>query len=143
MSSVASALAAGRRFAEAHALKLRFAATGAVNTVVGLGTFPLLITAFSPYGLNYIGALLLSHVICVSFAFYTTKVFTFKTKGNIVREFSKYYPFNLCNLAINLVTLPFLVHILKFPVIPSQLGYGMVVMILSYFWHSRITFRPK
>jgi putative flippase GtrA len=126
-----------------HALKVRFAAAGVVNTIVGLGTFPLLVTVFSPYGLNYVCALLISHVLSVGFAFCTTKFYTFKSKNNIVREFFKYYPFNLCTLTVNLATLPFLVHVLKLPVIPAQLGYGVFVMMLSYLWHSRITFRPE
>jgi putative flippase GtrA len=124
-------------------VKLRFLIAGTLNTTFGLGIFPLLMLGFGRMPRGYLIALVISHPLSIVFAYITNKYFTFRTRRNYLREFAKFSSFYLINFAANLVALPFCVEVLRWPAIPSQLAFATIVMALSYFWHSRVTFRQK
>jgi putative flippase GtrA len=122
---------------------LRYVLAGGLNTLLGLALFPALLW-ISPYlERNYLIALVISQVVCVVFAFSTYKYGVFRTRTNILREFSYFSSFYYVSFGINLVSLPLLVHGLSIRPLYAQLGFSFVTMIGSYLWHSRVTFRAK
>jgi putative flippase GtrA len=58
-------------------------------------------------------------------------------------EFVKFISFHLTYFFINLISLPVLVEFLGFNPVTGQVLFAIVVIISSYFWHSKITFTPK
>lgn len=124
-----------------RALPLRFAAAGAVNTVVGLSVYPLLLWTFGPWGLHYKVALVISQVICICLAFLTMRR-AFRSRGDNLRAFFKFSGFYLLCAAFNFAALGFLVEDMHARPIPAQLALSALIMATSYFWHSRITFKP-
>jgi len=75
------------------------------------------------------------------FAFVVYKIGVFQTRANLLREFGAFSSFYLINYATNWVALPLLVEGARIPPIFAQLGFSIVLIIGSYFWHSRLTFK--
>lgn len=125
-----------------HQVKVRFLLTGALNTVIGLGTFPALYYLLESLQLHYLVILTISQVLCVCFSYLTNKFLVFKTSGNYVNEFSKFITFHLSYFAVNLIVLPLMVSGLDFNPVIAQSLFAIAVVVSSYFWHSRITFSP-
>ena len=125
-----------------HQVKIRFLLAGALNTVIGLGTFPALYYLLESRRLHYLVILTISQVLCICFAYLTNKFLVFKTKGNYVHEFSKFITFHLTYFAVNLIVLPLMVSGLSFNPVIAQSLFAVLVIVSSYFWHSRITFSP-
>jgi putative flippase GtrA len=124
-------------------IKVRFLFAGILNTFVGLTTFPFLYFALSSSKLHYLELLTISQPICIGFAFVTNKFLVFRTTGNYIPEFIKFISFNLFYFLINLLVLPLLVEFLGFTPVTGQVLFAIVAMVLSYFWHSQITFFKK
>lgn len=126
-----------------HEKKLRFLIAGGVNTLVGLSVYPLLYLWLEPLGLGYIQILLIAQVICITFSFISNKYFVFKTKGNIRKEYVKFFLFYGFYLALNLLCLPFLVEKVGITPIISQTLFSVAIIISSYFWHNFFTFKQE
>ncbi len=60
---------------------------------------------------------------------------------NILREFATFASFYLFNYAANWAALPLLVEIAGISPIIAQLGFTVVLVVGSWFWHNRVTFR--
>lgn len=131
-----------KRFSNLYALKLRFLVVGAVNTVVGLGVYPILYVLLSPIEIGYLGVLICSQVICISISFLNQKYFVFKTTRNKYREYAKFFTFHCFYLTLNLACLPIMVEAGNMNPIIAQLLFSSLLIITSYYWHSRITFKP-
>ena len=124
-----------------HEKKLRFLIVGGVNTLVGLLVYPLLYLFLEPLGWGYIQVLLLAQVICITFSFICNKYFVFKTKGNIHKEYAKFFLFYGLYLALNLLCLPLLVEKVGISPIISQTLFSVAIIVSSYFWHNFFTFK--
>ena len=120
---------------------LRFLVAGGLNTLVGLAFYPLLLWSVPILHTHYMIALGISQAICLCFAFIIYKLGVFRTRGNLAREFAKFASFYLINYALNWLALPLLVEAGGVPPIIAQVGFSLLVMVGSYFWHSRLTFR--
>ena len=120
---------------------LRFMLTGAANTAFGLAIYPLLLWAVPAFHMHYLVALGAAQAISLCFAFATYKLGVFRTRGNLAREFGAFSSFYLFNYAANWVALPLLVELGGVPPIIGQLGFTALLILGSWFWHSRVTFR--
>jgi putative flippase GtrA len=120
---------------------LRFMLAGAVNTAFGLAIYPLLLWSVPTLHTHYLIALGVAQAISLCFAFATYKIGVFRTRGNVAREFGTFSSFYLFNYAANWAALPLLVELGGIPPIIAQLGFTAMLILGSWFWHSRVTFR--
>jgi putative flippase GtrA len=120
---------------------LRFMLAGAANTAFGLAIYPLLLWSVPALHTHYLIALGVAQAISLCFAFATYKIGVFRTRGNLAREFGTFSGFYLFNYAANWAALPLLVELGGVPPILAQLGFTAVLIVGSWFWHSRVTFR--
>lgn len=125
----------------AAGLKARFAAAGLLNTAFGLSVFPALLLVFGRFGLQYEAALLISQLLCISFAYVTMRG-AFRARGYHLGQVSRFSAFYVLGAGFNFLALPFCVEILGLRAIPAQFGLSLVTIAASYLWHSRITFQP-
>lgn len=123
-----------------HSKKIKFLVAGAINTLVGLTTYPLLYFFLSPLRFGYITILFVAQLFCISFSFVTNKYFVFKTKGNIKSEYSKFFTFHAIYFLINIIALPMMVEIFKLNPMVAQVIFSLLIIITSFYWHSYITF---
>jgi len=133
---IARLAASGRR-------PLRFAVAAAANTAFGLAFYPLLLLAVPALRTHYLIALGIAQAICLCFAFTTYKLGVFRTHGNVLREFGAFSSFYLANYAANWAALPLLVELGGVSPVIAQLGFTAVLMVGSYFWHARVSFRTR
>lgn len=120
---------------------LRFALAGALNTALGVAFYPALLWFFAPLRQHYMVALGISQAVCLLFAFGTYKLGVFRSQGSILREFLRFSSFYLIIYAANWLALPVLVEFAKIDPLYAQIGFTVVIVTGSYFWHSRITFK--
>jgi len=120
---------------------LRFILAGVPNTILGVGLYPVLLWSFDFFREHYMVALGINQIVCLIFAFGVHKFGVFQTQGNVLVEFPKFASFYLLNYLVNWAVLPLLVQVGKFDPAIVQLAFTLVVLIGSYFWHSRISFR--
>ena len=121
---------------------LRFLVAGAANTIFGVSIYPLLLWSSETLHHHYMLALGIAQAVSLCFAFATHKFGVFRTRGNLLREFGTFSSFYLFNYAANWVALPLLVELGSVPPVIAQLAFTFVLIVGSYFWHSRVTFRP-
>lgn len=126
-----------------HETKARFVLAGGFNTAFGLAVYPLLMWTFGHKGLNYMVALPIAQVASLCVAYMTQKTLVFRTKGNYFTEFIKFSAFYMGNFFIVAIILPILVEIFHQNPIFAQFILSLGVIFVSYFWHSRVTFRRE
>ncbi len=119
----------------------RFVFAGMLNTGFGLAIYPLLLWSLPVLRTHYLGALMIAQAVSILFAYSTYKLSVFRTRANVAREFGMFSSFYVIASVINWAALPFAVEVLHIAPIPAQLGFSFILMVASYFWHSRITFR--
>lgn len=80
-------------------------------------------------------------IINITNAFICHKFFVFKTKGNYVREYLRYYVVYSVPIGMGFVFFPLCIEVLKmnFYVIQAMLTFFTV--IISWFGHKHISFR--
>ena len=65
----------------------------------------------------------------------------FQTRGGYAREITAFVSFYGVNYAANWIALPAMVEVAHIPPIIAQLMFSAVIIVTSYFWHSKVTFR--
>ena len=140
MGRMQSCLEMGRVLAHEHQVKIRFLLAGALNTAIGLGVFPVLYFLAAPLKFHYLIIFTVSQVICISFAFLSNKFLVFRTEGNFLKESGKFLTFHLGIFTLNLAVLPALVEFAGMNPVWAQTLFAVLIIVTSYFWHSRITF---
>ena len=118
----------------------RFGIYGGINTLLGFITYPILYYLFSSK-LSYMEILYISFFICTHYAFFTTKYYVFRSGKSFIAEYLRYMMFHFLMLAINLIYLPIFVEILTIHPSISQILFNFLIIIFSYFWHLKITFK--
>lgn len=121
----------------------RYVLAGSANTFVGLSAYPVLWFTLHPFGTGYILILTLSQIVSVSFAFFTTKLYVFRTRGNHLTEACKFGSFHLLYFIGNIGALRLLVEVFHVAPIIAQTGISSASLICGYVWHRCITFSPN
>lgn len=135
-------LETSRGFADRHQTKVRYLFAGGLNTILGLAAYPAIYFLAAPLKLHYLTIFAISQTLCVTFAYVTNKFLVFRTSGNYLREFGKFITFHLSYFLVNLVALPVLVELAGMNPVWAQMLLAVLIIVSSYFWHSRITFSP-
>ena len=123
-----------------HKKKILYVIVGAWNTLFGYGVFVLLQYYLSNQ-LNYILILVISYILSITNAFIGYKVFVFKTKGNILKEYLKFYLIYGGVFVFNILTLPFFVEVLLLDIYVAQAVVTFITIFGSYLLHKRFSFK--
>ncbi|OPY84486.1 MAG: GtrA-like protein [Smithella sp. PtaU1.Bin162] len=132
----------------AHQTKWRFLLVGIWNTIFGYSAFvglDILFTYLFPKRyLAYMSAAILSNILAIINAFIFHKYITFKSKVRgkaIIAEFVRFFSTYLFTMILGLILLPFFVEVLGIDPKISGALLIPVTVIISYFGHSRFSFR--
>lgn len=129
-----------RALYEKHWAKVHYLLVGGWNTFFGYSVFVTLYYVTAPLHVHYEVVLVLSQIINVTSAYLFYKTFVFKTKGNYLQEYFRFWQFYWLSLVVNLVSLPLLVELLHLNLILSQGLMTVATGVSSYFWHTNHTF---
>jgi putative flippase GtrA len=119
---------------------VRFLIVGGLNTALGLGVFPLLYLLFVPLRPHYFQLLFISWTICVTFSFFTMKYLVFQSSGDSWQQYARFVSFHLATLLLNVGALPLILANSSLNPVRAQFLFSVTVVLLSYFWNSRVTF---
>jgi putative flippase GtrA len=125
-----------------HRAKIIYLVVGGWNTLFGYCSFALLYYLFSgKIHATYI--LTLSYVLSISNAYAGYKIFVFRTKGNILREYFRFYFIYGGAFVVNLLLLPVLMNVLLLSAYVSQAAITMFTVVGSYVFHKKFTFKVQ
>lgn len=116
----------------------RFILVGLLNTIVGYGVYFI-----SLLYVNYLAALIISHIVGVSFSYIWNRRWTFKSKGNKGVELLRFESVYLAGLAINMAMLYALVGRMGFDPRIVQLVLLPLVTVLTFLGHRYWSFKSK
>jgi putative flippase GtrA len=120
--------------------EVRYLIAGAWNTVFGYGVYA------GPYYLlhgrvHYMVVAAVGSIVAISMAYATHKLFVFRTKGNVLREYLKFCGVYGVTSALGLVALPFCVELLGMSPYVAPLLILAVTVVVSYLAHKHFSFK--
>lgn len=131
-----------KQFLITHEQKLRYLFIGGWNTVFGYGVFAALY--FWLEGLiHYLIILSISYVLSITNAYVGYKLFVFRTRGNIVREYFRFYIVYGASFIFNLAMLPLFVETLSLNIYVAQAIVTVITILGSYMLHKKFSFKGK
>ena len=119
----------------------RYLVAAGLNTAFGLAIYPALLWTIPWLRVHYMIGLLIAQGVSLAFAYSSYKLGVFQTRGSYARELTAFLSFYGVNYVANWFALPALVEFAHLSPIIAQLMFSVVIMITSYFWHSKVTFR--
>ncbi|MHB8138825.1 MAG: GtrA family protein [Smithellaceae bacterium] len=133
-----------------HQTKWRFILVGIWNTIFGYLAFvglDILFTFLLPKRyLAYMAAAVLGNILAILNAFIFHKYVTFKSQVHgkeIIIEFARFFSTYLFSMILGLMLLPFFVEVMGIDPKISGALLIPVTVIISYFGHSRFSFRMR
>lgn len=133
-----------------HQTKWRFILVGIWNTIFGYLAFvglDILFTFLLPKRyLAYMAAALLGNILAILNAFISHKCITFKSQVRgkaMIIEFTRFFSTYLFSMILGLMLLPFFVEVMGIDPKISGALLIPVTVIISYFGHSRFSFRMR
>lgn len=125
-----------------HREKINFLLIGIWNTVFGYFTFVALYYLLN-HIVHYVLLLIISNIISITNAFVGYKLFVFKTKGNYLKEYFRFYLVYGVSILLNIIMLPIVVETFKISPVLAQPGFIFITVIVSYFGHKNFSFRKS
>ena len=129
-----------RRFYKKHQQKINYLLVGGWNTVFGYCAFLSLYYLLNQY-IHYVFLLMLSNILSVTNAYIGYKIFVFKTKGNYLREYVRFYMVYGVALILNLILLPLAVELLRVDPPSAQGVILWFTVVISYLGHKHFSFK--
>ncbi|MFZ2654181.1 MAG: GtrA family protein [Victivallales bacterium] len=121
---------------------LRYLIVGGWNTVFGYGFFALLYFMLSAR-IHYVIIAVISNIISITMAYAGYKLFVFKTKGDYLAEYLKFYVVYGFSMILGLALLPFFVEFLKVNVYLAQALAITACVFISFIGHRNFSFKRK
>jgi putative flippase GtrA len=121
---------------------IRYLIVGGWNTVFGYSLFALLYFLLSAR-IHYLVIAIISSIIAITMAYAGYKIFVFKTKGNYLHEYLKFYVVYGFSMILGLILLPIFVEFLKMNVYLAQAIATIACIFVSFIGHRNFSFRKK
>jgi putative flippase GtrA len=125
-----------------NSTSMRFLVAGGWNTAFGYASLAVLYYLFSDK-IQYMFLIVFSTVLNITNAYICHKFFVFKTKGNYIREYLRYYVIYSIPIGMAFVLLPFCIEVLGMNFYVTQALLTVATVFISYFGHKHVSFRPN
>lgn len=122
-----------------HGQKIAYILAGVWNTLFGYLIFVVLYSLLHQT-FHYTVILVLSYIICITNAFLSYKFIVFKTKGNLLREYLRFYVVYGASFIVNIALMLIIVEFLKVRPIPAQSVILFFMTLVSYLGHKHYSF---
>ncbi len=123
-----------------HRTKITYLIVGGWNTLFGYASFSIFYF-FLSQRFNSTVILTISYVLSITNAFIGYKALVFRTRGNVLKEYMRFYVIYGGAYVANLILLPVLMGILLLNVYIAQGLIVFLTVISSYIFHKRFTFK--
>ena len=128
-----------RNLSETQYQALAYLATGAWNTLFGIGIYSVLYQLFGK-SVHYMILAVPANILAITNAFLCYKLFVFRTKGNWIKEYFKCYIVYGTGTLAGMGLLYLFVALFKFNPVFANLLSTVAVVIASYFGHKYFSF---
>jgi len=126
-------------FMAKHQVKLRFLMVGGWNTIFGIGFYVLAYLWLKDY-VNYFILLIPCNIIAITNAYLCYKFFVFRTQGNWLREYLRFYVIYGLSMVMGMGLVAFGVQVFTLhPIVAQALASGATIVV-SFFGHKNISF---
>jgi len=122
-----------------HNVFSRYFLAGLWNTVFGYGVFAGLIALYADYT-HYLLIALGSNLLAITNAYVVHKLWVFRTKGNYVSEYIRYWLVYGATAGLGLLALAILVSGLMVNIYLAQAGVLCAQVIFSFMGHRKFSF---
>jgi putative flippase GtrA len=122
-----------------HREKIDYLLVGVWNTVFGYLAFLALYYLLSSQ-VHYLIILIMSNILSITNAYAGYKIFVFKTSGNYLREYLRFYMVYGAALGLNFALLPLAVELLRLSPPFAQGGLMFINVVFSYYGHKTFSF---
>jgi putative flippase GtrA len=119
---------------------LRFLISGGWNTAFAYLSLAALYYFLSEK-IHYMAIIVFSAVLNITQAYIVHKFFVFKTRGNYLREYLRYYVVYAVPTGLGLIIFPFCIEVLRMNFYLVQVLLTFTSVVISYFGHKRISFK--
>ena len=120
----------------------RFLITGVWNTLFGLLVYTLLYTWLHKH-VHYLVLMIPANILAITNAYIGYKLFVFKTRGHIIREYLRFYVVYGVSIGMNFLIMFIMVDGLGVhPLISQFVGVG-ITTVCSYIGHRHFSFSRK
>ncbi len=126
---------------EIKAQSIRYIITGIWNTVFGILVYALLIKLLGEN--HYILLAVVSNIISITNAYICYKLFVFKTKGNILKEYLKCYVVYGLSMLLGRFFYMFFVDIAGLNPVIANIISVLLLTIVSFVGHRYYSFKNK
>jgi putative flippase GtrA len=128
-----------KRLYKKHEEKINYLLVGGWNTVFGYLGFVALYYLFADR-VHYLIIFVVSNILSITNAYIGYKTFVFKTRGNYLREYLRFYLVYSGAIALNFILLPVCVELLRLSPPVAQGGLIFINVFFSYFGHKHFSF---
>ena len=118
-----------------------YMAVGGWNTIFGVGSYALAYYALHDR-VNYFVLMIPCNVIAITNAFFCYKVFVFRTRGNWLREYLRFYVVYGAATLFGMGTVVFLVQVFNLHPVLANVVTSSSTILISFIGHKRISFAP-
>jgi len=129
-------------FLNAHHEKIRYLVAGAYNTIFGFLSFALLYLFFGKI-IHYMILFFISNIIGITNAYISYKFFVFRTRGNYLKEYLRFYIVYGFSMLFGFFLLPFSVEVLRVSPLIAQGIIIIITILISYIGHKNFSFGVK
>jgi putative flippase GtrA len=119
---------------------IRYLIAGAGNTAFGYGVFAGLYHSLHTR-IHYMILAIISNIISITVAYVNYKFFVFKTKGNYLREYLRFYVVYGASIVMSLTLLPFFIEIVHVNPYAAQAMVTFITVSISFFAHRNYSFK--
>lgn len=122
-----------------HKQIINYLICGFLTVIVSIVSYTIFTRLFS---INYILSNILSWILAVTFAFFTNRIYVFKSKKkNVLNEFICFYISRFFSLLIEVVIMYILVEIFCINDLICKFFTQIIVIVLNYFLSKFIVFK--
>jgi len=118
---------------------IKYFIVGGWNTLFGIGFYTFLIMFFGQK--HYLLLSILGNIVSITQAYICYKIFVFKTKGNVVKEYLRCYAVYGIGFLSSVGLLYTAVDIMKYDAIISNIVITLLIAVISYLGHKYFTFK--
>jgi putative flippase GtrA len=135
----------------------KFVLIGVWNTIFGISAFFILYHLFNQY-CNYMILVIIANILSITNAYILYKLFVFKTRGNYLREYLRFYVVYGLVFSVSILLFPVFMefvfpflqkhlpnyyNVFQYKAYLSQLCIVSITMFISYFGHDKFSFNDK
>jgi len=118
---------------------VRYLIIGGWNTLFGIGVYAILYYWLQTR-VNYLILMIPANILAITNAYFSYKIFVFKTPGNYIREYLRCYLVYGGGMVLGFILMYILVSIFGLYPILAQCLCVIVSIIFSYIGHKRFSF---